>query len=137
MVFKDGDKYNQRYKERIDEISPNQKNLDDNIKNNLLNQERVKKEKMYKKEFLHYSQGSPGYAGGANIYEKVDPAAIERNSRKDQNENSLKRKADMNKNFNDKINFQQKLYEINDSLGQIKRTENLYRYEKGMNNLNS
>jgi hypothetical protein len=51
-------------------------------------------------------------------------------------ENTLKRKFDTNKEWNDKINFQQNVLDINNSLGQIKRTENLYRYEKRINNMN-
>ena len=136
MVFKDRDKYSKRYDEVINEMNPNMKNFDDNLKNNMINHERVKREKMYKKDFIGFQKNTPGY-GGPEVYDKIDPVQIEKSAKKDFYENSLKRKSDMNKNFYDKINFQQKVFEINDSLGQIKRTANLYRYEKGMNDINS
>ena len=52
-------------------------------------------------------------------------------------ENSLKRKFETNKKWNDKINFQQNIYDINNSIGQIKRTESLYKYEKKMRDMNN
>ena len=51
-------------------------------------------------------------------------------------ENSLKRKYETNKKWNDKIDFQQNVYDINNSIGQIKRTESLYKYEKKMRDMN-
>ena len=136
MIFKDSDKYNGRYNEAINEMNPNLKNFDDNLKNSMINHERVKKEKMFKKNLIGFEKGTPGY-GGVEVYEKVDPVEIEKNAKKEFYENSLRRKFDMNKNFYDKINFQQKVFEINDSLGQIKRTANLYRYQKEINDINS
>ena len=52
-------------------------------------------------------------------------------------ENSLKRKFETNKKWNDKINFQQQVFDINNSLGQIKRTESLLRYEKKIQEMNN
>ena len=136
MIFKDNDKYTQKYNESINELYPSFKNFDDNIKNNMINHERVKKEKMFKKELVGCEKGAPGY-GGPEVYDKVDTVQIEKNAKRDLYDNSLRRKFYMNKNFNDKINFQQKLFEINDSLGQIKRTENIYRYQKGVIDANN
>jgi hypothetical protein len=146
FVFKDNKIYNDRYYKAIDDISPlitkktNDKN--DIIKKNFSDLGDYKHQSLvnsrrFNKNFLSNDFGEPGYIKSEERYEKYEPSQIEKKKKLLFFENSLKRKYDTNKKWNDKINFQQQVVNINNSLGQIKRTENLLRYEKKMNDINN
>ena len=70
-------------------------------------------------------------------FNRYDISKEERENKIKYLENSLKRKYETNQKWNDKINFQQQIFDINNSLGQIKRTESLYRYEKKIQEMNN
>ena len=146
FVFKDNKIYNDRYYKAIDDISPlipkktNDKN--DIIKKNFSDLGEYKyyslvNSRKFNKNLLSNDFGEPGYIKSEERYEKYEPSQIEKKKKLLFFENSLKRKYDTNKKWNDKINFQQQVVNINNSLGQIKRTENLLRYEKKMNDINN
>lgn len=146
FVFKDNKLYNDRYYKAIDDISPlipkktNDKN--DAMKKNFSDLGEYKhrslvNSKKFNKNFLSSEFGGPGYMKSEERYEKYEPSQGEKKKKLLFLENSLKRKYDTNKKWNDKFNFQQQVVNINNSLGQIKRTENLLRYEKKMNDINN
>ena len=146
FVFKDNKLYNDRYYKAIDDISPlipkktNDKN--DVMKKNFSDLGEYKhrslvNSKKFNKNFLSSDFGGPGYMKSEERYEKYEPSQREKKKKLLFLENSLKRKYDTNKKWNDKFNFQQQVVNINNSLGQIKRTENLLRYEKKMNDINN
>ena len=139
-VFKDNKLYNERYYKSIDELSPMfkarsnndilQKNVNDLEKNKF---EAIINSKKFNKNFL--SNDTDDDAKRFKIFELSQE---EKKNKIKYLENSLRRKYETNKKWNDKINFQQQVSDINNSLGQIKRTESLYRYERkiqGMNNI--
>ena len=146
FVFKDNKIYNDRYYKAIDDISPlipkktNDRN--DVMKRNFSDLGEYKhrnlvNSKKFNKNFLSSDVGGPGYMKSEERYEKYEPSQGEKKKKLLFLENSLKRKYDTNKKWNDKFNFQQQVVNINNSLGQIKRTENLLRYEKKMNDINN
>ena len=139
-VFKDNKLYNERYYKSIDEISPlfKPKSNNDILQKNVNNLEKNKFEtiinsKKFNKNFL--SNDTDDDAKRFKIFELSQE---EKKNKLKYLENSLRRKHETNKKWNDRINFQQQVSDINNSLGQIKRTESLYRYERkiqGMNNI--
>jgi hypothetical protein len=146
FVFKDNKLYNDRYYKAIDDISPlipkktNDRN--DIMKKNFSDlgehkHQSLIKTRKFNKNFLSCEFGEPGYMKSEERYEKYEPSQEEKKKKLLVLENSLKRKYDTNKKWNDKFNFQQQVVNINNSLGQIKRTENLLRYEKKMNDINN
>ena len=144
-IFKDNKLYNDRYYKAVDEISPliPKKTNDKNelIKKNISEADETKNQilinsRKFNKNFLSCEMGMPGYMADEVRYKKFEPSNGEKTRKLKYMENTLKRKSDTNKAWNDKINFQQNIIDINNSLGQIKRTENLYRYEKRINNMN-
>ena len=144
-IFKDNKLYNDRYYKAVDEISPliPKKTNDKNelIKKNFSDADEQKSQilvnsRKFNKNFLSCEIGMPGYMVDEERYKKFEPSEGEKIRKLKYMENTLKRKADTNNTWNDKINFQQKVIDINNSLGQIKRTENLYRYEKRISNMN-
>ena len=144
-VFKDNKLYNDRYYKAIDEISPliPKKTNDQNelIKKNFSEIDEKKYQMLlnsrkFNKNFLSCEIGMPGYIGEQERYKRYELSEGEKKRKLEYMENTLKRKADTNKEWNDRINFQQNIVDIYNSLGQIKRTENLYRYEKRINNMN-
>ena len=140
FVFKDNKLYNDRYYRSVQEISPliQSKNIGiNNSLNNLpefdkKNLEIILNSKKYNKNFL-----SNDIEDDAKRFKVFELSKEEKQNKLKYLENSLKRKFETNKKWNDKIDFQQKVSDINNSLGQIKRTESLYRYEKKINDLNS
>ena len=144
-VFKDNKLYNDRYYKAIDEISPliPKKTNDQNelIKKNFSEMDEKKYQMLlnsrkFNKNFLSCEIGMPGYIEEQERYKRYELSEGEKKRKLKYMENTLKRKADTNKEWNDRINFQQNVVDINNSLGQIKRTENLYRYEKRIYNMN-
>ena len=145
FVFKDNKLYNDRYYKAVDEISPlipkktNEKN--ELIKKNFSDADEKKSQillnsRKFNKNFLSCEVGMPGYMKNEERYKKYEPSDDEKTKKLKFMKNTLKRKFDTNKEWNDKINFQQNVVDINNSLGQIKRTENLFRYEKRINSIN-
>ena len=141
FVFKDNKLYNDRYYQSIKEISPliqakNNDNTDLSNKNssesNKINFEFVINSKKYNKNFL-----SDDTDDDKKRFKFYELSQEEKKNKIKYLENSLKRKFDTNRKWNDKIDFQQQVADINNSLGQIKRTESLYRYEKKIHDLNS
>ena len=144
-VFRDNKLYNDRYYKAIDEISPliPKKTNDQNeiLKKNFSENDEKKYEillnsRKFNKGFLSCEMGMPGYIKDEERYKRYELSEGEKKRKLQFMENTLKRKFDTNKKWNDKINFQQKIVDINNSLGQIKRTENLYLYEKRINDMN-
>ena len=144
-VFKDNKLYNDRYYKAIDQISPliPKKTNDQNeiLKKNFSENDEKKyeillKSRKFNKGFLSSEKGMPGYINDEERYKRYELSQCDKQRKIQFMENTLKRKFDTNKEWNDKINFQQNVLDINNSLGQIKRTENLYRYEKRINNMN-
>ncbi len=144
-VFRDNKLYNDRYYKAIDEISPliPKKTNDQNeiLKKNFSENDEKKYEillnsRKFNKGFLSCEMGMPGYIKDEERYKRNELYEGEKKRKLQFMENTLKRKFDTNKKWNDKINFQQKIVDINNSLGQIKRTENLYLYEKRINDMN-
>ena len=144
-VFKDNKLYNDRYYKAIDQISPliPKKTNDQSeiLKKNFSENDEKKYEillnsRKFNKEFLSSEKGMPGYIDDEERYKRYELSQCDKKRKVQFMENTLKRKFDTNKEWNDKINFQQNVLDINNSLGQIKRTENLYRYEKRINNMN-
>lgn len=144
-VFRDNKLYNDRYYKAIDEISPliPKKTNDQNeiLKKNFSENDEKKYEillnsRKFNKGFLSCEIGMPGYIKDEERYKRNELSEGEKKRKLQFMENTLKRKFDTNKKWNDKINFQQKIVDINNSLGQIKRTENLYLYEKRINDMN-
>ena len=140
-LFKDNKIYHDRYYQSIDEISPLIQSKIDG-KNNSLNKnfnelEKIKREKVanshkFDKHFL-----SADTEQDKNRFKRYDISKEERENKIKYLENSLKRKYETNQKWNDKINFQQQIFDINNSLGQIKRTESMYRYEKKIKEMNN
>ena len=144
-VFKDNKAYNDRYYKAVDEISSlipkkiNEKN--ELIRKNFSDADEKKSQillnsRKFNKNFLSCEVGMPGYMKSEERYKRFEPSEIEKKRKIQFMENTLKRKADTNREWNDKINFQQNVIDINNSLGQIKRTKNLYQYEKRINSIN-
>ena len=140
-VFKDNKLYHDRYYQSIDEISPLiQSKIDDKnnaLKNNFNELEKMKLEKVASSHRFDKNFLSADSESDKNRFNRYDISKKERENNIKYLENSLKRKFNTNKKWNDKINFQQQIFDINNSLGQIKRTESLYRYEKKIQEMNN
>ena len=138
-VFKDNKLYNERYYKSIDELSPLlkarvnndilQKNVNNLEKNNF---EIIINSKKFNKNFL-----SNDTDDDAKRFKIFEISQEEKKNKIKYLENTLRRKYEINKKWNDKINFQQKISDINNSLGQIRRTESLYNYEKKIQAINN
>jgi hypothetical protein len=144
-VFKDNKMYNDRYYKAIDDISPlipkKPNEINELVKKNFSDLDEKKYQMLlnsrkFNKKLLSCEVGMPGYIDDEERYKRNELSENEKKRKLLYLENTMKRKYDKNKNWNDKINFQQNVIDINNSLGQIKRTENLYRYEKKINLMN-
>ena len=144
-VFKDNKLYNDRYYKAVDDISPlipkktNEQN--ELIKKNFSEMDERKYQMLlnsrkFNKQFLSCERDMPGYIEEKERFRRYELSEGEKKAKMKFMENTLKRKFDKNKEYNDKINFHQNIVDIHNSLGQIKRTENLYRYEKRINDIN-
>ena len=72
---------------------------------------------------------SPGYIDTKERFEKNDIVETEKKNRIENLQKINKSKLEIKKKWNDNIDFQQKVSEVKESLGQIKRTQNKYEYE--------
>ena len=140
FVFKDNKRYSDQYYKYVDDISPKYKSKDISINNTSKNnyvelskiaQEKELSSKIFKKDFL-----SDDINDDSKRFKIIQLSKEEKEYKLNHLENSLKRKYETNKKWNDKIDFQQNVYDINNSIGQIKRTESLYKYEKKMRDMN-
>ena len=140
FVFKDNKRYSDQYYKYVDDISPKYKSKDISINNTSKNnyvelskiaQEKELSSKIFKKDFL-----SDDINDDSKRFKIIQLSKEEKEYKLKHLENSLKRKYETNKKWNDKIDFQQNVYDINNSIGQIKRTESLYKYEKKMRDMN-
>ena len=140
-VFKNNKLYHDRYYQSIDELSPLiQSKIDNNsdaLKKSFNELEKKKIEsvansKRFNKNFLSIDANDD-----KTQFKDYDITKEEKENKIKYLENSLKRKFETNKKWNDKINFQQQVFDINNSLGQIKRTESLLRYEKKIQEMNN
>ena len=144
-VFKDNKMYNDRYYKAIDEISPlipkKTSDINELMKKNFSDLDEKKYQMLlnsrkFNKKLLSCEIGMPGYIDDEERYKRNEISEIEKKRKLLFFENTLKRKYNTNKKWNDNINFQQRVIDINNSLGQIKRTDNLYRYEQKINHMN-
>lgn len=94
--------------------------------------ESLSNSRKFKKDFL-----SDDIDDDKKRFIKYEISQEEKKNKLNYMQNSLKRKFETNRKWNDKINFQQKISDINNSLGQLKRTERLLRYEKKIYDLNN
>ena len=129
LIHKDGRKYLDRYNEGIKEFSPKESFNS----NERLMSAKIKEEKnlgiynqQHKKNILSYDIDSPEnnekmLRNGFSNNEKID------NYKSFEKNNS--NKFEIKKRWDDIIDFQQKVTDVKESLGQIKRTKNLFEYE--------
>ena len=141
FTFKDNKLYDELYYKSIEELSPliQSRNRDNSeiLKKNFSELDKKKFESLsnsrkFKKDFL-----SDDIDDDKKRFIKYEISQEEKKNKLNYMQNSLKRKFETNRKWNDKINFQQKISDINNSLGQLKRTERLLRYEKKIYDLNN
>ena len=128
-MYKDSRQYLDRYKEGIKEFSPIAiiRGRDGKIKS---------KDSHFggyyykiKKTGISSDLNSPGYIDNKERFDRNNLASNEKQIQIQNLERLNKRKSEIMDNWNDIIDFQQKVSEVKESLGQIKRTKNLYEYE--------
>ena len=127
LIHKDGRKYLDRYKEGVKEFSPIE----------VIGEKKViipKKDfggyvHKFKKTSMSSDIGTPGYIDNKERFDRNDLASHEKQINLEKLEKKNKKKCEIMDNWNDIINFQQKISEVKESLGQIKRTKNLFEYE--------
>ena len=130
LMYKDSRQYLDRYKEGIKEFSPIAiiRGRDGKIKS---------KDSHFggyfykiKKTGISSDLNSPGYIDNKERFNRNNDIYL--NDKKHRLENIEKHnkiKNEVKDKWNDIIDFQQKLTDVKESLGQIKRTKNLYEYE--------
>ena len=130
LMYKDSRNYLDRYKEGVKEFSPIPiiRGKNDNIKSK---EDSHFGGYFYKIRKTGFSSdfGSPGYIDNKERFNRND---IYLNNKKNKFENLEKLnkiKNEVKDKWHDIIDFQQKLTDVKESLGQIKRTKNLYEYE--------
>ena len=125
LMYKDSRQYLDRYKEGVKELSPIPVIKDENIKNKNYGGYIHK----LKKTTVSCDVGTPGYIDKNKRFERDDIIAEEKRIKIENFERLKKNKNKVIDNWNDIIDFQQKVIDVKESLGQIKRTKNLYDYE--------
>ena len=133
LVFKDSRKYTDRYEEGIRKLRPIEIFQD---KDGKFNHNKSKDYKdfggyfqRYKKTYLNDDKGAPGYIDEKERFIRNDICDTEKKIRLKNLEIHNKNKLFIKKDWNDRIDFQQKVADVKESLGQIKRTRKLYEYE--------
>ena len=133
LVFKDSRKYLDRYEEGIRELSPIKFFQDKDGKFNNYKSKDYKDFggyfQRYKNTYLNDDKGSPGYIDEKERFIRNDICDTETKIRLKNLEIHNKNKLFIKKDWNDRIDFQQKVADVKESLGQIKRTKKLYEYE--------
>jgi len=133
LIHKDGRKYLDRYKEGIKELSPLHvfKDKEDRFKSpKAENKGSIGGYyQKFKKMVLSCDPDSPGYIDSKERFEKNNICETEKQKRIENLQKINKGKLEIKKKWSDNIDFQQKVSEVKESLGQIKRTQNKYEYE--------
>ena len=127
LMYKDSRRYLDRYKEGVKEFSPIEVIKDDKINQSKENFGGYVHK--FKKTSVSCDLGSPGYIDNKERFDRNNLASNEKQIKIQNLERMNKRKCEIMDNWNDIIDFQQKVSEVKESLGQIKRTKNLYEYE--------
>ncbi len=127
LMYKDSRRYLDRYNEGVKEFSPIEVIKDDKIKQSKENFGGYVHK--FKKTSISSDLGSPGYIDNKERFDRNNLASNEKQIQIQNLERLNKRKSEIMDNWNDIIDFQQKVSEVKESLGQIKRTKNLYEYE--------
>ena len=83
----------------------------------------------FKKTDLSSDSGSPGYIESIERFSRKDICATEKKDKLENMERHNRGKLEIKKKWSDIIDFQQKVTDVKESLGQIKRTKNLFEYE--------
>ena len=78
---------------------------------------------------MSYDNTSPGYISDKERFEINQQTLNERTHNLELKEKILTHKNEINERWNNMIKFQQRVLDVKESLGQIKRTHNLYEYE--------
>ena len=132
LIYKDGRKYFDRYNEGIKELTPIQAFSD---KEKFMTPKPRDKSNFggysqkFKKTDLSSDSGSPGYIENIERFSRKDICATEKKDKLENMERHNRGKLEIKKKWSDIINFQQKVTDVKESLGQIKRTKNLFEYE--------
>lgn len=133
LMYKDGRKYLDRYKEGVKELSPLHvfKDREDRFKSpKAENKGHIGGYyQKFKKMVLSCDLDSPGYIDSKERFEKNDICETEKKKRLENLQKINKSKLEIKKKWYDNIDFQQKVSEVKESLGQINRTQNKYEYE--------
>ena len=131
LMYKDSRKHLDRYKEGVKEFSPIQVIIppeERRLKNN-----RFLSGMYYQKNnhvLLSSDLGSPSYIENKERFIRDDIYSLDKKKKKMENiEKMNKYKNEVKNKWDDIIDFQQKVTDVKESLGQIKRTKHLFDYE--------
>ena len=127
LIYRDSRKYLDRYKEGVKEFSPIE----------VIGEKKINIPKKnfggyiykFKKTSVSCDTGSPGYINEKNRFDRKELSSQEKIGEKKLTESMKNKKNEIMDNWNDMVNFQQKMSDVKESLGQIKRTKNLFEYE--------
>jgi hypothetical protein len=127
LMYKDSRHYLDRYKEGVKELSPIPviKDKDENFKKENFGGYIHK----FKKTTVSSDIGAPGYIDNKERFKRNDIFSTEKKIKLENFERFKKNKNQVIDKWNDIIDFQQKVTDVKESLGQIKRTKNLFDYE--------
>ena len=79
--------------------------------------------------FMSYDSTVPGFIDEKERFERNKMIPIEGRYNRDLLEKINRQKREINERWNNMIKFHQKVSDVKESLGQIKRTKNLFEYE--------
>ena len=131
LLFKDSKKYSDKLQEGIQEFNPNNvMNLKKNKRpdGTSINSRFFGRKDNYPPIFMSYDNTMPGYIEEKERFDRNRMYTIDRYNR-DAIEKRNKKRNEINERWNNMIKFQQRVLDVKESLGQIKRTHNLYEYE--------
>ena len=132
LIYKNDKMYLEKYKEGIQEFSPN--NVMNLRKNKRADGRSINSRFFTNKSqdppiFMSYDSTVPGFIDEKERFERNKMIPIEGRYNKDLLEKINRRKREINERWNNMIKFHQKVSDVKESLGQIKRTKNLFEYE--------
>ena len=131
LLFKDSKKYSDKLQEGIQEFNPNNvMNLKKNKRpdGTSINSRFFGRKDNFPPIFMSYDNTMPGYIEEKERFDRNRMYTIDRYNR-DAIEKRNKKRNEINERWNNMIKFQQRVLDVKESLGQIKRTHNLYEYE--------
>ena len=131
LLYKDSKNYLDSYKKGVQEFSPNNvMNLRKNKRSDdtSINSRFFKDKYNFPPVFMSYDSRAPGYLDEKGRFEKNKMITIDKHNM-EMIEKLNRQKNELNERWNNMIKFQQKVLDVKESLGQIKRTHNLYEYE--------